>query len=122
MPGNVSSKVKGACCGCGGGNKDPSTFDETLPVYDGVPSYPYDKTDYHFTADDHNARICHKCVEGRMWNNYWGYSCLAYHYGNFCTIDGEVGPGWNTENYGPIAYYRNAKRDAFKACGACGFQ
>ena len=34
---------KQACCGCGGGNKDPDTFDDTLPVYNGIPTYPYDQ-------------------------------------------------------------------------------
>ena len=37
---------KDACCGCGGGNKNPETFDENLPVYDGVPEYPYDLVVY----------------------------------------------------------------------------
>ena len=32
-----------ACCGCGGGNRNPAKFDNTLPVYDGVPAYPYQK-------------------------------------------------------------------------------
>ena len=35
--------AKEACCGCGGGNKDPSTFDNRLPIYEGVPAYPYDQ-------------------------------------------------------------------------------
>ena len=30
--------AKEACCGCGGGNKNP---DDSEPLYDGVPSYPY---------------------------------------------------------------------------------
>ena len=29
-----------ACCGCGGGNKNP---DDSEPLYNGVPSYPYAK-------------------------------------------------------------------------------
>ena len=33
--------AKQACCGCGGGNTDPNTFDNNLPIYNGVPSYPY---------------------------------------------------------------------------------
>ena len=35
--------AKQACCGCGGGNKNPTTFDKTLPIYDGVPAYPYNE-------------------------------------------------------------------------------
>ena len=30
--------AKEACCGCGGGNKNP---DDSEPLYDGIPSYPY---------------------------------------------------------------------------------
>ena len=30
--------AKEACCGCGGGNKNP---DDSEPLYNGVPSYPY---------------------------------------------------------------------------------
>ena len=37
---------KEACCGCGGGNKDPDTFDDSLPIYDGVPEYPYNMVKY----------------------------------------------------------------------------
>ena len=79
------------------------------------------QVDYHFTEEDHNTKLCHKCVEGNIWNDSWGYSCLAYHYGDFCTTDGETGPGWHP-SYGPIESYRNAKRDAFGACGACGYK
>ena len=32
--------AKEACCGCGGGNKNP---DDSEPLYSGVPSYPYAK-------------------------------------------------------------------------------
>ena len=71
-------------------------------------------------AQDQNSNICHKCVAGDVWNDNWGYSCLAYHYGKFCTREGKIGPGWKS-SYGTITSYRNAKRSAFKACGACGF-
>ena len=76
--------------------------------------------DYRFVAQDQNSNNCHKCVAGKFWNDNWGYSCLAYHYGKFCTREGKIGPGWKS-SYGTITSYRNAKRDAFKACGACGF-
>ena len=32
--------AKEACCGCGGGNRDPETFQKNLPIYNGVPLYP----------------------------------------------------------------------------------
>ena len=35
--------AKEACCGCGGGNKDQKTFVDNLPIYDGVPDYPYEE-------------------------------------------------------------------------------
>ena len=35
--------AKQACCGCGGGNMDPQMFQNDLPIYNGVPSYPYDQ-------------------------------------------------------------------------------
>ena len=35
--------AKQACCGCGGGNKNQNTFQNNLPIYNGVPSYPYDQ-------------------------------------------------------------------------------
>ena len=57
-------------------------------------------------------------MEGSIWNDSWGYSCLAYHYGEFCKKDGTAGSGWN-DYYGKIADYRNAERDAINACGAC---
>ena len=31
-----------ACCGCGGGLRNPKKFSDQLPVYTGVSEYPYD--------------------------------------------------------------------------------
>ena len=77
--------------------------------------------DYRFTLpSDKDCKRCYKCKEEKIWNDNWGYSCKAYHYGNFCTEDGKVGSGWNS-SYGTIHSYHNACRDAFGACGACGY-
>ena len=62
---------------------------------------------------------CYKCKQGKVWHDSWGYSCLAYYYGNFCTKHGKTGKGWKVEDYGPISSYKNAGKDAFEACGAC---
>ena len=59
-------------------------------------------------------------MEGSVWNDGWGYSCLAYHYGEFCNKDGTAGSGWN-DYYGTMADYRNAEKDATTACGACTY-
>ena len=75
--------------------------------------------DYHFTAADKADKNCYNCEEGKGWHDSWGYSCLAYFYGNFCTKDGKVGKGWKVKKYGPISDYNNAGKDAFEACGAC---
>ena len=37
-----------ACCGCGGGKKNPKKFDKTLPRYNGVSAYPFEKVGYVF--------------------------------------------------------------------------
>ena len=77
--------------------------------------------DYYFTASDkENNKNCYKCKKGKVWRDSWGYSCLAHFYGNFCTTNGTTGDGWDIDSYGPISDYRNAGKDAFEACGACG--
>ena len=48
---------KEACCGCGGGNKDPDTFDDSLPIYDGVPEYPYDMVQYELLLQCQNKLL-----------------------------------------------------------------
>jgi len=114
--------AKEACCGCGGGNRDPETFHHNLPIYNGVPDYPNDQIDYRFDLpSDKECKHCYKCKANEIWNDHWGYSCKAYYFGNFCTEDGEKGPGWSS-SYGPIKSYHNACRDAFSACGACGYK
>ena len=85
-------------------------------------SHFYVKIDYRFVLpSDKNCNRCHKCKGGNLWNDNWGYSCKAYHYGDFCTKEGKVGPGWNSSYYGTIDSYHNACRDAISACGTCGF-
>ena len=79
----------------------------------------YFQIDYYFTASDKaNNTPCYKCKEGKVWRDSWGYTCLAYYYGNFCTTNGTT--GWDVDSYGQISEYMNAGKDAFEACGACG--
>ena len=38
-----------ACCGCGGGNRNPRQFDNTLRIYRPVETYPYANVSFQFT-------------------------------------------------------------------------
>merc|ERR1712130_1050336 len=117
-----------ACCGCGGGNKNPDTFNSDLPMYSGVDVYPYADIDQYWTASDVDDGCRHSdkpepCIPGNVWSDAFGYSCLAYYYGDFCTVDGEQGPGWDLGKFGPVESYYNPLASAtnpYAACGACG--
>ena len=78
------------------------------------------QVDYRFAAKDSSRKGCYNCKEGKVWHDNWGYSCLTYFYGNFCTTEGKTGDRWKLEHYGSISSYENGGQDAFKACRACG--
>ena len=79
-------------------------------------------------SDKDSCPKCYNCEKGKIWNDNYGYSCKAYHYGKFCIFDEKTQkwnanydkPGWSY-SYGKISDYKNACRNAFDACGACGF-
>jgi len=59
---------------------------------------------------------------GGAWHDSNGYSCRAYHFGKFCTPEGEAGSGWSVETYGDIADYAYDGMSPIEACCACGQQ
>lgn len=59
-------------------------------------------------------------ADGRPWTDGNGYSCRAYHFGSFCTLDGEAGQGWSVEEYGEVRTYVHKGMSPLTACCTCG--
>ena len=109
-----------ACCACGGGEMNKNKWDLKLGRFVPGLAYPYFISDYHFTKyDEGNSYGCIDCKEGKIWHDSMGFSCMVYHYAEFCTKKGKTGLGWNL-NFGTIADYKNGGKTAFDACKACG--
>jgi len=65
-----------------------------------------------------------ECVDyeqsgGKPWHDQYGYSCRAYHFGSFCTLDGEQGSGWKPSD-GPLSDYKWDGKTVLEACCTCG--
>lgn len=58
--------------------------------------------------------------EGGTWHDPNGYSCRAYHFGSFCTLEGGDGTGWDLEAYGPISEFVYDGMSPLEACCTCG--
>ena len=74
-------------------------------------TYPYDEAGGE-CADRRNSR-------GGAWHDPYGYSCRAYHFGSFCTLDGTPGSGWKARD-GDLADYVRDRMSPLDACCACG--
>merc|ERR1712039_315397 len=89
-----------------------------------IPALPASCVDYETVAEN----------GGGVWTDSWGYSCHAYHQGQFCKqkADGTWTEGglWPVSEFGKITGYKwfhkgcesgkSCKIDAFTACCACG--
>jgi len=54
------------------------------------------------------------------WASSTGNSCAQYEASNWCTSDGQYGPGWLPDQYGPFSRWQVNGVDAAQACCACG--
>lgn len=79
-----------ACCACGGGS---------------------------FTNQGYNA---HRCADKVDWEDKDGDGCYEYGLNNWCTDDGEPGPGWHTEDWGQMSLFTHNGASALEACCVCG--
>ena len=110
----------GCCCACGGGETNKSKWNSKFVRYRLGDPYPYFVTDYHFSKyDEKNSYDCLDCKHGMIWHDSMGFSCMVYHYAEFCTKNGKTGIGWK-KSYGTIEDYKNGGKTAFEACKACG--
>merc|ERR1711870_118543 len=104
------------CSGCGA--KCPKNYKRE------IPALPATCADYE-TVEENG---------GGVWTDSWGYSCHAYHQGQFCKQkeDGTWTEGglWPVKEFGKITGYKwfhkgctsgkSCRIDAFTACCACG--
>mmetsp|Transcript_323 Transcript_323/g.903 ORF Transcript_323/g.903 Transcript_323/m.903 type:complete len:941 (-) Transcript_323:190-3012(-) len=54
------------------------------------------------------------------WTDSYGDSCAVYGAQQYCTPDGQVGPGWNLPAWGPIENYAVNGVSGLDACCECG--
>jgi hypothetical protein len=105
------------CAGCGA-TSCKKNYKRT------VPAYPEGCKDYE-TVEENG---------GGVWTDSWGYSCNAYHQGQFCKqkADGTWTEGglWPIKDFGKISTYgwfhkgctsgKACKITAYTACCSCG--
>lgn len=115
--GRTGQEADNQCAGCGATNC-AKNYKRT------ITDYPEGCVDYETVAEN----------GGGVWTDSWGYSCHAYHKGQFCKQkpDGTWTEGglWPISDFGKIKTYswfhkgckrgKSCKVDAFTACCACG--
>lgn len=108
-----------ACCACGGGqaNQDCAYADCWEPI---DPPYQYEGLSTTCEDAKFPSNKGPPYRRGHYWTDDYGYSCRAYATGNYCTADGQTGPGWRSDLWDPISSYANGGMDGFEACCVCG--
>lgn len=112
-----------ACCGCGGGvggTRPPSFAPTSAPsvsptINDGTTTIDTPTTTV-FSSTTPKPR----CADSPpWWQDSFGATCAQYGGSQWCTLDGQTGPGWATW-WGEIEDYAVNGITAFQACCDCG--